>query len=699
MAKIKFILFLFLFLSIHSIAQQNRIAIIDLTTRNAESNNGNLFSIEHLIKVSGIPYFITDSVTFATRSKFIICSSNIEPTSFTQNEKDSLISFVQNGGTLFVTQLKDTALFPLFGISDYQYATNRYKYHWQVDSTDLAFRWINDPLEKWIRLADSSFVNSLNTRSYMTAGASSLATFDDASIALTKNNFGAGQSYVLGINWRDIVLRNQTMNHYEAARSYSNGFEPGTDVFMLFLKGLYAKLHPYTTWKHTSGLNSRSSLIITHDVDATSAIKDIMNDFASYERSNNFKATYFITTHYMHDSLAKNFWTGYTQDLINVKNKGHEIASHSVSHVPDFYDPSIAPEGTCGNTELTYQPFYNGTFSSNVTACGETEVSKLLLDRDVGAHVRSFRAGYLAYNKKILNTLETNQYDFNSSSSANEVLTAFPFQGHLDLSMNGAVSSIYEIPNTISDVFMADPISESNYNNKVAQWLDALKRNADNYAASVLLIHPNRLYKIQAQQNLIRSLSNNVRIIPFEHYGDYWKAREQCEFDQVMENDSTLKIIIKNTSLPLHHDMSFVVDNGMDLHEIKVVNENNDPIQMMQEQWENNSKILFSERFSENYTSYYYSPDGPATVFNNYPNPFSTQTIFSFELMQDAKVVMKIYDVSGRLIEEPINEELELGLYEYTYTNTQLADGLYFYTITINEEKPVIKKLIVSSQP
>jgi hypothetical protein len=67
--------------------------------------------------------------------------------------------------------------------------------------------------------------------------------------------------------------------------------------------------------------------------------------------------------------------------------------------------------------------------------------------------------------------------------------------------------------------------------------------------------------------------------------------------------------------------------------------------------------------------------------------------------MKDAQVVMKIYDVSGRFIEEPINDNLELGLYEYTYTNNHLSDGLYFYSITINDEKPVVKKLIVSTQP
>lgn len=697
--KIKiFILLFFIGFSVGCFSQQNRIAIFDLTARNVETNDGNKFSIEHLIKVTGIPYFVTDSVHLAMNSKFIICSSNIESTSFNQNEKDSLVSFVQKGGHLLVTQLKDSALYSLFGVSDYQYGTNRYEYHWQIDSTDSSYRWLDDDKEKQILLADTSYITSLPTRSYTVSNASILATFEDQTSAFVKNNYGLGASYVLGLNWRDIVLRNQISAHYKAARSFSNDFEPGTDVFILFIKALYLKNNNYAVWKHTSGLNSKSSLIITHDVDATSAIQDIMNDFASYEQTNNIKSSYFITTHYVRDSLAKDFWNGYTQDLINVKNKGHEIASHSVSHVPDFADPSTVPEGSCGNTEITYQPFYNGTFSENVTVCGEVEVSKLLLNRDVNANVKSFRAGYLAYNKKILNALETNDYDFNSSSSANDVLTAFPFQGHLDKSMNGTISSIYEIPNTISDVFNADPISEYNYDNKVDRWLTSIKKNANNYASSVLLIHPNRLYKIQAQQNLIRSLPNNTRIIPFEHYGNYWKARDECKFDYQMDNDSVLKITVKNSSLPLHHDLSFVVDKGMLLSKIYVVDEDNNPINLIQEQWETNSKILFSERFSENYTNYFYEPEGSAKVFENYPNPFHTETTFSFELMRDAHVVLKIYDVSGRFIEEPIHEKLELGLYEYKYINTNLSDGLYFYSIRIDDDEPIVKKLVVSKR-
>ena len=690
------ILFFFLVISIPGLAQKNRIAILDLTARDTEAVDGNRFSAEQLLKVAGLPYFVTDTVAKAMNSNFILCTSNVEFYSFTPAEEDSLRAFVQRGGTLFVTQLKDTAIFDIFGVYDYTYSTTHRGLDFIVDSTDNTFRWIDDVNEKHIKLADTSYSAVMSSRSYMLTTGIPVAKFDDDSVALTKNNFGSGHAYILGLNWKDIVLRNEVAAHYKAARTYSNGFEPGTDAFILLIRAIYAKYNNYAVWKHTSGLNSKASLVITHDVDATTSIRDMMNNFASYEQSNNIVATYFITTHYMHDSIAKNFWTDYIIDLMQVKLKGHEIASHSVSHVPDFDNETIVPEGSCGNTELTYQPFYNGHFSTNVTVCGETEVSKLLLERELHANIRSYRTGYLAYNNKTLNSLETNGYIFNSSHSANDVLTAFPYQGHLDNSMNGAISSVYEIPNTISDVFMTDPISEINYNDKVAIWSDVVKRNAANNAASVLLIHPNRVWKIQAEQDLIRSLSSDMRIIPFEQYGDYWKSREATDFDYNMENDSSMVITVKNISVPLHHDLSFIVDNGMLLSKIRVEDEDHDPIYMLQSKWEKQSKILYTENFTPDYAHFYFVPDGDDQVYTNYPNPFSTSTTFSFEVMEPTSVSFKIYDVSGRLVEEPVSENVGIGLYEYKYENTHLSNGLYFYEITIGNNKPVKRKMIVA---
>jgi len=677
----RFFTIFFLLLFLHAPAQ-NGIALLDLTQRNGESTDGNRFSAEHALKVAGIPYFVTDSVNLALRSSLILCSSNIEPTTFFQSERDSLRAFVQRGNTLFITNLKDTALYSLFGVRDYQYSTQRYEMRWLHAASDPLFRWLDDPMEIDLKLGDTSYSDVIGTRGYDVTTAQALAKFEDDSAAACVNGYGQGHAVLLGLAWKDVILRNQMAQHFDAARSFSNGFEPQSDVFMLFLRAVYAKYNPWAVWKHTSGLNSRSTLIITHDVDATTGMQG-MNDFAGYEAANDIRATYFVTTHYMHDSLAKDFYTIFTDELALVRGKGHELSSHSVSHVPDFDDESIVPQGNCGNTELTYRPFWNGISSSGVSVCGEVEVSKLLLERDLGVGVRSFRAGYLAYNDKIINALEDNGYSYNSSQSANNVLSAFPFQAHKDLSMSGAISSVYEIPNTISDVFHDDPIWEGNYLQKAMQWTDVVARNANNNAPSVLLIHPNRRWKIDGEQYLLRHMPAGQRVRPFDQFGDYWRARESCAFGTRLLNDSVLLVTILNSSLPLHPDMSFVVNDGQSLFQILVQDENGNPIPLLRSPWEGNDLILHSENFDERYDLFTLNVAENFSLAAPYPNPFTDETSLLLELMEGAHVRLDLFDPSGRWVAQAVNENLFVGPNTLRISRGTLGQGLYFFRLNV----------------
>jgi peptidoglycan/xylan/chitin deacetylase (PgdA/CDA1 family) len=663
---------------------KNRVALFDLTTRNAESTAGNIFSVEHLLKVAGLPYQVTTNFSEALDSKLIIFSSNIEISTFTDAEVASIQDYINNGGVAFVTQLKDPRLYSTFGISAYSpLNTKHFSFHFNTSSSPEIFRWLNDNYEKNIILGDSvKYTDVIGTRSYTLTTAMPLALFGDNTVGFSMNKAGQGYGYALGINFRDVVLRNQIIGSYNAGRSYSNGFEPGTDVFMLVIKGIYAHHNPFSAWKHTSGLNSQSSLIITHDVDATTSIRDMMNNFAAYEQANGIRATYFVTTHYMHDSLAKDFWTDYTDDVQKLKTFNHEIASHSVSHVPDFDNETIVPEGSPGNTELMYAPFYNGHFSSNVTVHGETEVSKLLLERITGLTIRSYRTGYLLYNKKLLSILAQKNYIFNSSLSANNVLTAFPFLGHYDLSMSGDISNVLEIPNTISDVFMSDPINETNFSVKANTWINVQKRNAENFAPTILLIHPNRTWKVIAEQILIRGMADNTRIVPFEHFGDYWKARDAFLFDYQVSGDSVITIVIKNSSLPVQADLSLIIDNGQSAKAINVQDESENPITFLKSNWYDNGIILHSTPFKESYTSFAYSTGTELTPPVLYPNPNPGQFSIDFDLMSNGLVQMDIYNSTGSWVESPLNKELPVGHHSYSYKSLTLAAGIYYYRIT-----------------
>lgn len=687
---------LLFFFSVVVAAQKNAFVILDVSQRNNEVTSGNLFSAAHALIVAGTPYSISTDVDSAIQNKFILVSSSIESNTFTIAERDSLISFVDKGGILFITQLKDSSLFKLAGVSDYQYSSTHYFFNWTLENLGQAGEFIDDPKEKVIKLADSSFTKSISFRSYTLSSAVSLAKFENDSVAFSKNQYGKGFVYLLGINWEDLVLRNQVSRHFKAARSFSNDFEPGSDVFYLFLRGIYKEHSYFSVYKHTSVQNSNSILVITHDVDATSAIKDIMTDFSSYEYNNNIRATYFITTHYMHDSVAKDFWNGYLDEIISVKNRGHELASHSVSHVPDFDNSSVVKMGSCsGEDENSYRPFFDGTKSNSVTVCGEVEVSKKLLDDNVGSNIKSFRAGYLAYNKYILEALEQTGYKFNSSHSANNVLTAFPFQGHLDLSINSRLSHIYEIPNTISDVFVADRITETNYNEKVDIWIDVQRRYAHNYAPSVLLIHPNRNWKILGQQRFIKSLPPKTAIIPFEEYGNYWKDREGCGIEINQDADSIVNVIVSENKLQLNSMLSFIVNNGQSAKEIHVTDKQGNTIPLLQGKWRKNDVILYSKDFNEKYNQFDFQITENSTEFKLYPNPLSEKAFFEFELFIDANVDLKIYDVAGRLIDNPINEKQELGRHKLEIETKKLGTGIYFYSISFGDQAPKKGKMLI----
>ena len=103
----------------------NSFAILDLTERNQEETDGNLFSIEHALLIAGVPYTINTDLVEATLSSFIICSSDIRDSTFSYSEKLLLKEYVKNGGILFLTQLRDPELYEITGVSDYSYSNSK----------------------------------------------------------------------------------------------------------------------------------------------------------------------------------------------------------------------------------------------------------------------------------------------------------------------------------------------------------------------------------------------------------------------------------------------------------------------------------------------------------------------------------------------------------------------------------------------
>lgn len=80
----------------------------------------------------------------------------------------------------------------------------------------------------------------------------------------------------------------------------------------------------------------------------------------------------------------------------------------------------------------------------------------------------------------------------------------------------------------------------------------------------------------------------------------------------------------------------------------------------------------------------------------NYPNPFNPVTQFNFGLASRGKVSLKVYDVLGRLVQTYFdNIEINPGTITIKFDGSNLASGVYFYVLLIDEKRIDTKKMLM----
>jgi hypothetical protein len=72
------------------------------------------------------------------------------------------------------------------------------------------------------------------------------------------------------------------------------------------------------------------------------------------------------------------------------------------------------------------------------------------------------------------------------------------------------------------------------------------------------------------------------------------------------------------------------------------------------------------------------------TLKQNYPNPFNPVTQIQFDLAKAGNVVLDLFDIRGAKVMTLMNEQRTAGTHNYTFDGTQLASGVYFYSMTKN---------------
>ncbi len=641
-----------------------KVAILDMTAYNGETGSSRLLSVVRVMRLMGVPHEITTDLSAAIQYPIIITGSRINSGAFDAGEITQLENYVTAGGVLINSYLGETNLFNLCGINAITSSNLLYEIEWDT-TVNTVFDYVNDSMETTISLGRITDGPTFTTKYYALNGAISIGNYENGESALTHNQFGSGHVYTFGPDFRDVLLRNQLNFDSNAQRIYSNGFEPTADIIMIILRNIVRKHLGNTVYKYTQPYKYTSSIMITHDIDSQTGM-DTMLNFSDYQISQGFYAHYNITTRYFADSAMSAFYLTSWAEVNEVKTTGHYISSHSVGHFPDFADETTFPMGTSGNTTTSYTPFYDLIETDGGTVMGELEVSKNILESDHNVQIRSFRAGHLAVNDSLMLALQLNDYHFDSSSPANDLLSSFPFYGMEVRSFSSTESSVLEIPMTISDVFPVTPINATNYPSKVALWTDVTWRYDANHSPVVILIHPNRIYKLTAMQNYISQLPSGALLYPFEEYGDFWRKRDSLVYTTAIVND-TMTVTIDVSLLTL--EQSFVIDfAGLDTVQFEDLSGN--PLEFQWSDWDFGSRIYFQEEIM---TDAIDENDFNVAELTVYPNP--TNSLFTVSVENDPNAfVIYLYDLTGRLIWQ---SKSETGVVQISVDELNLNSGTY----------------------
>jgi hypothetical protein len=70
-------------------------------------------------------------------------------------------------------------------------------------------------------------------------------------------------------------------------------------------------------------------------------------------------------------------------------------------------------------------------------------------------------------------------------------------------------------------------------------------------------------------------------------------------------------------------------------------------------------------------------------LFQNVPNPFSQLTAISYQLKAPGHTTLKIYDLSGRLVETLVDKKQKGGIYSVDWHSEKVPSGIYFYQLNV----------------
>jgi len=85
----------------------------------------------------------------------------------------------------------------------------------------------------------------------------------------------------------------------------------------------------------------------------------------------------------------------------------------------------------------------------------------------------------------------------------------------------------------------------------------------------------------------------------------------------------------------------------------------------------------------------------PSAEVKCYPNPFSNQTTIEFNLDESEFVILSIFNITGKLVENIVSEKLQKGDHKFQWNAEGLKEGLYLILLETNTKISTDKAILL----
>lgn len=82
-------------------------------------------------------------------------------------------------------------------------------------------------------------------------------------------------------------------------------------------------------------------------------------------------------------------------------------------------------------------------------------------------------------------------------------------------------------------------------------------------------------------------------------------------------------------------------------------------------------------------------------LYHNFPNPFNPLTNIRFNLNKEQRVIIKVYDINGKLVDALVDKTMQKGRHSVRFDAKDLASGVYFYTFNAGDIKLTRKMMLL----